>query len=80
MAMEGLSMGVLFAISSSSLFSLRGIASFWWGDKLNLAAAHRIAATPYTQTWAKTEENRRGKTYNQSKWSEKVSLSHKPIW
>lgn len=46
MTMVGLSMGVLLAISSSSLFSLRGIASFWLGDKLNLAAAQRIAATP----------------------------------
>lgn len=50
MTMVGLSMGVLFAISRSSLFSLRGIASFWFGDKLNLAVAQRIAATPYTQT------------------------------
>lgn len=46
MTMVGLSMGVLLAISRSSLFSLRGIASFWLGDKLNLAAAQRIAATP----------------------------------
>ncbi len=46
MTMVGLSMGVLFAISRSSLFSLRGIASFWLGDKLNLAVAQRIAATP----------------------------------
>lgn len=56
MMMVGLSMGVLFAISRSSLFSLRGIASFWVGDKPNLAVDQRIAATPYTQTWAKTEQ------------------------
>lgn len=43
--MLGLSMAVLFAISRRSLFSLRGTASFWWGDKLNLAVAQRIAAT-----------------------------------
>lgn len=46
MAIVGLSMGVLLAISSSSLLSLRGIASFWCGDKLNFAAAQRMAATP----------------------------------
>lgn len=58
MMMEGLSMGVLFAISRSSLFSLRGIASFWLGDKLNLAVAQRIAATPYTQTWGNAGKKR----------------------
>lgn len=75
--MVGLSMGVLFAISSSSLFSLRGIASFWLGDKLNLAVAQRIAATPYTQTWAKTEKIRGARSYNQSKWCVKLNFKNK---
>lgn len=59
MSMVGRSIGVLLAISRSSLFNFRGIASFWLGDKLNLAVAQRMAATPYTQTWAKTDENKK---------------------
>lgn len=58
MTMVGLSMGVLLAISSRSLFSFRGIASFWWGDRLNLAEAQRIAATPYTHTYGRADRTR----------------------
>lgn len=58
-------MGVSLAISRRSLFILRGIASFWWGDKVNLAVAQIIPATPYTQTWAKRKKE--AKKQNEAK-------------
>lgn len=44
-SIDGLSIGVLLAMSSRSLLSFLGIASFSLVDKWNLAADHRTAAT-----------------------------------